>query len=194
MTDKKFTLQEKAEWLSNHLGKKIEETELHGPGQFEAEVNQDFDALYKPEKPFEFTPFQFKKYSSIENTYRKKEIDRIVEQGNSSGLWRVSEKVHGCLTWDCEVETLEFGKIPIGKIIDEKLECKIKSVNVETNEIEWKRVLGFSIKENNGDWYEIQTIDGKKLQITGSHYVWLPNLHIWRKVEDLTENDEFLVD
>ncbi len=95
MTDKKFTLQEKAEWLSNHLGKKIEETELHGPGQFEAEVNQDFDALYKPEKPFEFTPFQFKKYSSIENTYRKKEIDRIVEQGNSSGLWRVSEKVHG---------------------------------------------------------------------------------------------------
>ena len=43
----------------------------------------------------EFTSFQFKKYSSIENTYRKKEIDRIIEQGNATGLWRVSEKVHG---------------------------------------------------------------------------------------------------
>lgn len=38
---------------------------------------------------------EFKKYSSIENTYRKKTLDYIVQQGLSGGDWVVSEKVHG---------------------------------------------------------------------------------------------------
>lgn len=38
---------------------------------------------------------QFKRYSSIENTYRKKEIDTIIEQGKNAGTWRLSEKLHG---------------------------------------------------------------------------------------------------
>lgn len=142
----------------------------------------------------EFTSFQFKKYSSIENTYRKKEIDRIIEQGNATGLWRVSEKVHGCLTWNTLVDTEEFGKLPIGKIIDEQIKCKVKSLNIDTGKVEFKRVLNYSIKDNNGDWYEIKTSDGQILNITGSHYVWLPLLNVWRKVEDLCESDEFLID
>jgi len=38
---------------------------------------------------------EFTKYSSIENTYRQAEIERIIQQGKSGGTWRVSEKVHG---------------------------------------------------------------------------------------------------
>lgn len=38
---------------------------------------------------------EFKKYSSIENTYRKKMIDSIFMQGHSGGEWCVTEKVHG---------------------------------------------------------------------------------------------------
>lgn len=37
----------------------------------------------------------FKKYSSIENSYRQKFLNSIVEQGKSDGEWTVSEKVHG---------------------------------------------------------------------------------------------------
>lgn len=43
----------------------------------------------------EFNPMQFREYSSIENTYRQKEIDTIIQQGKAGGMWRVSEKVHG---------------------------------------------------------------------------------------------------
>jgi len=37
----------------------------------------------------------FKKYSSIENSYRQKFLNYIVEQGKADGEWTVSEKVHG---------------------------------------------------------------------------------------------------
>lgn len=37
----------------------------------------------------------FKKYNSIENSYRQKFLNYIVEQGKAAGEWTVSEKVHG---------------------------------------------------------------------------------------------------
>lgn len=38
---------------------------------------------------------EFKKYSSLENTYRTKTIDKVIESGLSGGDWVVTEKVHG---------------------------------------------------------------------------------------------------
>ena len=38
---------------------------------------------------------EFKKYNSLENSYRQKFIDQIVEQGKSHGTWVVQEKIHG---------------------------------------------------------------------------------------------------
>lgn len=95
MNEKIFTFEEKIKWLNKFLNRDLKETDLHGPGQFETEINQEFKALYDPTKTYDFEPLKFKKYSSIENTYRSKEIDRITEQGNSGGVWRLSEKVHG---------------------------------------------------------------------------------------------------
>lgn len=37
----------------------------------------------------------FKKYNSIENSYRQKFLNYIVEQGKADGEWTVSEKIHG---------------------------------------------------------------------------------------------------
>ena len=39
---------------------------------------------------------KFKKYSSIENTYRQRTINHIIQQGLSDGKWQVTEKIHGC--------------------------------------------------------------------------------------------------
>ena len=38
---------------------------------------------------------KFEKYNSLENSYRKKFLDKIAEQGHSGGNWIVQEKVHG---------------------------------------------------------------------------------------------------
>lgn len=38
---------------------------------------------------------QFTKFSSLENTYNKKLIDKIVYEGLDSGTWMVTSKIHG---------------------------------------------------------------------------------------------------
>ena len=38
---------------------------------------------------------KFEKYNSLENSYRKKFLDKIAEQGHSGGNWIVQEKIHG---------------------------------------------------------------------------------------------------
>jgi len=44
---KEKTFEEKVVWLSNYDGyNPFVETILHGPGQYELEINQDFEALF----------------------------------------------------------------------------------------------------------------------------------------------------
>ena len=42
------------------------------------------------------------------------------------------------------------------------------------------------------DEWEIETEDGEKLIITGNNPVWLPDLHCYRRVEDLEIGDVVL--
>merc|ERR1712146_591362 len=37
----------------------------------------------------------FKKYSSIENSYRKKFIEKLIYEDKTGGEWIVTEKIHG---------------------------------------------------------------------------------------------------
>ena len=75
-----------------------------------------------------------------------------------------------------------------------KLNCHIKSLNIPTNEIVYSKVEQFYFKEDHGDWYEIELSNGQKLKITGNNPVWLPKLKCYRKVSDLTGNEELLLD
>jgi hypothetical protein len=135
---------------------------------------------------------EFNKFSSIENTYRTKEINDIVEGGFNTGRWVVQEKVHGCLDPNTKLETLELGEITIGEIVDKKLSCHVKTY--DGNEIVYKKVTHWSIQEDLENWYEIETTDGRILYVTGNHLVFLPKLNCYRKVEELNGNEEFLVD
>lgn len=38
---------------------------------------------------------EFKKYTSIENSYRQADVDRVVHQGHGGGIWVVEEKLDG---------------------------------------------------------------------------------------------------
>ena len=136
----------------------------------------------------------FNKYPSIENSYRQKSVDYLYQTGLTSGEWVVNEKAHGCLDEDTQVETFEFGILPIKKIVDEKIDCYVKSFDTETNEVVFEKVIGFSVKKNVDDWFEIELDDGKKLKVTSTHYIWLPEIKAWRQVKDLKEGDFFLTE
>lgn len=108
--------------------------------------------------------------------------------------YKVEEKFDGCLDYNTPIETLEFGILPIGKIVEEKIECKVKSFDIENNEVLYESILGFSVEDNKDNWFEIILENGKKIIVTENHYIWLPDLKCWRQVKDLKENDNLLLD
>ena len=108
------------------------------------------------------------------------------------GQWIIiTEKLHGCVSGDTVVETLEFGNVPIKEIVEKRLNVKIKALDVKTNNIIYVPIDEYYFLANDGEWYEIELENGIKILITGNNPVWLPELSCYRKVEDLN-GDEIL--
>lgn len=106
----------------------------------------------------------------------------------------ITEKLHGCVKWDTEVETLENGKLTIKEIVDNKLNVKIKAYNIETDEIVYVPIDDYYAIQDEGQWYEIELEDGRTITITGNNPVWLPELKCYRNVEDLKGDEILLVE
>lgn len=117
----------------------------------------------------------------------------------------ILEKIHGCVDAETVLETLEHGPLTISEIVRKRMNVHVKSASLNTTPAhfavyspsdysEYKKVLDWSELPSNNDWYEIELADGRKLKVTGNHEVWLPALRCWRRVDQLTVDDEFLVD
>lgn len=106
---------------------------------------------------------------------------------------QVTEKIHGCADYYTLIDTIEFGQIEIGKVVEEKLEAHVKAFDIVANEVVYNKIVGHSVQPNDVQWYELETEDGHKVRLTGYHLVWLPKLNCYREVEKLQEGDEFLI-
>ena len=106
----------------------------------------------------------------------------------------ITKKLHGCISGDSIVNTLEAGDTTIADIVNNKLNYHIKSFDIDNNEVVYSKISDFYLKKDDGDWYEIELNNGIKLQITKDHPVWLPLLGCYRKVSDLTNEDILLID
>ena len=104
----------------------------------------------------------------------------------------ISVKVHGCVEKSTIVNTKEFGDLTIGEIVDNKINCHILARDIEKDEDVYVPIDQHYMIPNDGDWYEIELEDGRKLTITGNNPVWLPELNCYRKVEELV-GDEYLL-
>lgn len=58
------------------------------------------------------TTIPFRKYPSIENSYRQKYMDDLLERGLNKGIWVVTEKVHGS-NYQFHAEIPPIGKIDV---------------------------------------------------------------------------------
>ena len=101
----------------------------------------------------------------------------------------ISDKWHGCIAYDTQIETLEFGYLTIKEIYDQRLECHIKAFDFEKNEVVYVPIDNHYFLADDGEWYEIELEDGRTIKITGNNPVWLPELNCYRKVEDLITDD-----
>jgi len=105
----------------------------------------------------------------------------------------ISVKVHGCVEKSTIVNTKEFGDLTIGEIVDNKINCHILARDIEKDEDVYVSIDQHYMIPNDGDWYEIELEDGRKLTITGNNPVWLPELNCYRKVEELVGNEYLLL-
>lgn len=114
-------------------------------------------------------------------------------------LWYASRKLDGCVSGDTLI-TMENGKrIPIKEIVESKIEGKVQTYNPETGKIEFNKILNHmknmdDINESKHQWYEIELDDGRKIKLTGNHKVFIPELGCYRRVDELTGDESFLVD
>lgn len=107
--------------------------------------------------------------------------------------WIATEKLDGCLDEKTLLET-EEGIKTIKEICESKYSGKVKTFNLVTQKEEFRKILGHYIKEStNHQWFEIELENGIKIKITGNHEVWLPKLLCWRRVDELTGGEEFLL-
>jgi hypothetical protein len=118
------------------------------------------------------------------------------EESNAAKIdWNtasVLEKLDGCCHEDTILIT-EDGEMTIRYICETEYSGKVLSFDLETNEPVYDEIVDYSIKNNINNWFEIELEDGTTIKLTGNHKVWLPNLECYRRVDELTENDEFLL-
>jgi hypothetical protein len=137
----------------------------------------------------------FKKYNSLINHYKTSDIDKWILYNPEirKEKYIVTEKIHGCLDYDTQIETLEFGILTIGYIVENKISCMIKSFDFELNEIIYLPITNWFINDNSSEWFLIELENGIKLKVTENHYIWIPKLKSFRQVKDLIIGDELLL-
>lgn len=108
----------------------------------------------------------------------------------------------GCLHGDTLVNFVNGKSIPIGKVVDEKIEGEVWSWNEELQKFEAKPILDWhdnGTVENHEDFIHIQTesIDGKGrfgLTVTPDHEILVAGqgTNIWKKAKDIDMNDRLV--
>ena len=130
---------------------------------------------------------------NVESIRDPKVVEAIKTSVNKFGLIMFDE-IHKCLTYDTVLNT-EAGSLTIGEIVEGSLQCKVKSLNLQTNQIEYtpvinvmknfpvEPILELSVEENN---------KVHKLNCTASHKIYTKNRG-YVKAKDLTEYDDIVI-
>lgn len=124
---------------------------------------------------------------------RIQEVPQVLERHKWVVL-RSTEKLDGCLDGNTTMET-EDGIKTIKDICENKYRGKVKSLDIDFDEIVFEKITNYSIKELKvgEQWFEIELENSEKLRITGNHEIWLPELRCYRKVKDLIGNETLLL-
>ena len=125
--------------------------------------------------------------------YETEQIEKSIRDIKPDDVITVTTKLHGCVEKNTIVNTLEYGDITIGEIVEKQINCSIKSYNVKTKKMEYAPVEQFYYVPNDGEWYEIELEDGSKLTITGNNPVWIPELNCYRRVDELDGTEMLLI-
>ena len=101
----------------------------------------------------------------------------------------ILEKLDGC----CEASTLitaPDGDKTIKELCDNNYKGLIMGFNHISKSAEWVQCFKSSIEKNRKKWFEIETVNGNKIKLTGNHKVWCVNRSEYVRVDELTSSDD----
>lgn len=107
-------------------------------------------------------------------------------------IFYITEKLDGCLFEETLLET-EKGLRTIKDVCEDKTINKVLVFDFNTNMMSLSKIKNKFVKKNKKDWYEIELENRYKIKLTGDHLIWCSDLKCYRKVKDLTGNEELLV-
>ena len=131
---------------------------------------------------------------SFRQHYDTAQLNKNMHEFSPEDVVYISNKLHGCVDGGTIINTLEYGDKTIKEIVDNRLQCKIKSYDIENNEVVYVSIDDYYLLKDDGEWYEMELEDGRKLLITGNNPVWMPTLNCYRKAEELKSGDILLID
>ena len=108
----------------------------------------------------------------------------------------ITDEFHHCLNGDSQIIT-DKGLLSISKIVNDKIQCKVKSYNSSTNKIEWKSVKKYWKYPRKGNGmikitYEDEEGNTKSLTCTKNHKIYTKNRG-YVVSELLTTEDDIVV-
>ena len=124
--------------------------------------------------------------------YSSDPLPKCINRIKANHVGAITVKAHGGVEKNTIVNTMEYGDKTIGEIVDNKVNCHIKAYDTDTNEIVYVPIDNFYTIPNDGEWYEIELENGKKITITGNNPIWLPELGIYRRVDELNGDEKIL--
>ena len=108
---------------------------------------------------------------------RKKEADGLIAS------------FHACFGYRTLIDTKEYGKIHIGKIVKNKLPCSVLSYNQKTKEFEYTPITNYiRINGNNCNWSKIKSKWGGITYSTDDHN-FLTKSGLWEKIGKLVNGN-----
>lgn len=85
-----------------------------------------------------------------------------------------------CLDYESMIDTLEYGKLKLGKIVNQKIKCSALSYNIEKSILEYKPILNY-FKNKQEECLHIKTSLGS-IKCTNNHNVYTWNNNIISKI------------
>ena len=116
----------------------------------------------------------FKTYNKIKVLGYEENIDIFT---NPDDEIFIEEKVDGCFNYNTKIDTNK-GKIPIGEIVNKKLDIKVLSMNLKTKELEYKTIKKYYKHGLGENWTKLgYNYFGKKkyLVVTDNHNIFTNN-------------------
>lgn len=150
-----------------------------------------------------YTPvcIPFTKFFCVGDPNAKNDLQKLYHRKQ----WHIEEKIDGCFPYNTLVTLEDGSSIPIGQIVNQQMNVKVLSYNMQTNKIEPKRVIGWNKKNSEEkEWLCItcdkasKKIDAKKvssveLQLTKNHKVFVEDVNhniVEKSADELVVGDK----